>query len=144
MASHSMAITSNPLSLPPGEPGNEPFYNFPGNPFTAIGALEITPSFPIVGYSSVITPVPFNANAAAIIGDVLVSGTISATVTWNGSVAATGQITSTGSTSTGTASTGTASTGSTVSPTASKSRAGISRGSLRLAWSLLAVGIWIL
>jgi hypothetical protein len=38
-----------------------------------------------------------------------------------------------------------ASTGteSAVSPTASKSSAGIKRGSLHLAWGIMAVGVWI-
>ena len=82
---------------------------------------------------------PFNANAAAVIGDVLVSGTISAAMAGNGSVAATRQSTSTGSTSIGSTS-----TGSAVSPTASKSSVGINGGSLHLAWGIMAVGVWIL
>jgi hypothetical protein len=80
---------------------------------------------PGAGYSSVITPAPFNTNAAAVMGDVQVTGGPSANVTasGDGSVAA---------------------TGSAVSPTASKSSAGITRAGLRLAWGILAVGVWIL
>ncbi|KAE8441186.1 hypothetical protein EG329_005786 [Mollisiaceae sp. DMI_Dod_QoI] len=97
---------SNPLNLPSDEPGTEPLSNLPGNAFTEFGAPAYTLTlFP--GYSSVITPAAFKANAGAATGSV---GAGSAVVTatagstgQSGSVAptATGKNTGSGASTTG-------------------------------------------
>jgi hypothetical protein len=92
----------NPLNLPSGVPGTDPLTNEPGNAFT--GFAE--PAFTLVlfpGYSSIITPVPFNTKIAAATQSPVTGsdvGSATATRTGSGSVAATGK--STGTTSTGT------------------------------------------
>jgi hypothetical protein len=86
-------------------------------------------TLPGIGYTTVITPAPFNTNAAAITRNVEPTGSgVSAIVKSSGSVVT--------GTSTG--------MGIAVSPTASKSGTGIEGGSLHLAWGIMAVAVWIL
>ncbi|KAG9245429.1 hypothetical protein BJ878DRAFT_548083 [Calycina marina] len=59
----------NPLSLPSGIPGTDPLTNNPGNAFTDFGVPAFTFNiFP--GFTSTVTPVPFNSAASAVTGDV--------------------------------------------------------------------------
>lgn len=60
---------TNPLKLGTDAPGTEPLSNMPGNAFTVFGADSYTLAlFP--GYSSVITPAAFNANAGVATGTI--------------------------------------------------------------------------
>jgi hypothetical protein len=122
----------NPLKLPSGVPGTDPLTNEPGNAFTVCAKSAFTlVLFP--GYSSVITPVPFDTKAAAgTQGFGAGSSAAAATGTGSGSVTTTGK-------STGTSSTGTV-TGTSVSATTTKASGCIKveNGAL-LFFSFLAV-----
>ncbi|CZR69644.1 uncharacterized protein PAC_19544 [Phialocephala subalpina] len=108
---------TNPLNLPAGEPGDEPLSNLAGNAFTDFGAPAYTLKlFP--GYSSVITPAAFNADAGVATGSVGASGSAVVTATagstgTGGSVAATGTAKNTG-TATGKTGSATTATGKTT------------------------------
>lgn len=55
------------MNLPSSEPGTEPLSNLPGTAFTNFGAASYTLAlFP--GFTSVITPAPFDAGNAAATG----------------------------------------------------------------------------
>ncbi|KAF8847563.1 hypothetical protein BDZ45DRAFT_320904 [Acephala macrosclerotiorum] len=117
---------TNPLNLPAGEPGDEPLSNLPGNAFTDFGAPAYTLKlFP--GYSSVITPAAFNADAGAATGSVGASGSAVVTATagstgTGGNVAATGTATAkTGSGATTTAKTTGTGTGAVAPASTTKS-----------------------
>lgn len=89
----------NPLNLPTGVPGNDPLTNLPGNAFTEFGASTFALTlFP--GYTSVITPAPFNNQAAAATG--LQAGSFSPTGSAFSGNSGTGTAAGTGSTPTST------------------------------------------
>lgn len=109
-----VATVYNPLELPPGEPGTEALSNTAGNAFTKFGASTFSLSlFP--GFTTTITPAPFNAKAGAATGTVASTGGVVATGTNAAATAAsTGKATGTGSSAaaSGTAATTTKSSGS--------------------------------
>ncbi|RDW87748.1 hypothetical protein BP5796_03442 [Coleophoma crateriformis] len=125
----------NPLSLPSGIPGSDPLTNNPGNAFTDFGASAYTLNlFP--GFSSTITPVPFNAKAGAATGTVsaaaVATGTESATQIATGTVAR-------GSSAAGTAtSSATGTAAATTSKSAAGGRNGVNEGLALAAVMLLA------
>lgn len=107
----------NPLSLPDGVPGSSPLTNNPGNAFTEFGAGAFTLAlFP--GYSSTITPVPFDAKAGAPTG------------TLSGSDVATETGITAGASATGSASVGSSGVGGATSGSAAKSGATATKASV--------------
>lgn len=112
---------TNPLKLPADEPGTEPLSNLPGNAFTEFGAATyVLTLFP--GYSSVITPAPFNANAGVATGSVDAG---SAVVTATSAVSSQSGVVAPASTGKGTGTTATGkstSTGSAASSTTSAAK----------------------
>jgi hypothetical protein len=118
----------NPLSLPAGEPGDQPFSDLPGNPFTEI-AKVITFVLPAFAYTSVITPEPFVNGAGANTGSAQAS--VSTTVAGSGNKITT----TTTNTNTGTA--------TAATTTSTKSGPGAKNMASPLAWAIFLVSFMI-